>query len=171
MLFVFCFFVFLGSHLWHMEFNQSYYCWPMPEPQQHQIGAITAAYARATATPDPSYICDLYHSSRQCWILNPLSEARDRTHNLMVPSRIRFCCAMMGTPRECSNFILLHVALFFSQYHELKRLFFSSIIYSSLLCHRLIEIRAWTYFWTFYPVPLIYMSVFVSVHIVLKMKI
>ena len=25
-------------------------------------------------------------------ILNPLREARDRTHNLMVPSRIRFCC-------------------------------------------------------------------------------
>ena len=30
--------------------------------------------------------------------LNPLSEARDRIHNLMVPSRIRFCCAMTGTP-------------------------------------------------------------------------
>ena len=29
------------------------------------------------------------HSSRQCQILNPLSEARGRTHNLMVPSRIR----------------------------------------------------------------------------------
>ena len=29
---------------------------------------------------------------------NPLSEARARTRNLMVPSRIRFCCATMGTP-------------------------------------------------------------------------
>ena len=28
----------------------------------------------------------------------PLSEPRDRTHNLMVPSLIHFCCAMMGTP-------------------------------------------------------------------------
>ena len=27
---------------------------------------------------------------RQRWILNPLSETKDRTHNLMVPSRIRF---------------------------------------------------------------------------------
>ena len=32
------------------------------------------------------------------WILNLLSEARDRTHNLMVPGRIRFRCAIMGTP-------------------------------------------------------------------------
>ena len=32
-------------------------------------------------------------------ILNPLSEARDRTCNLMVPRRIRFCWAMMGTPQ------------------------------------------------------------------------
>ena len=31
-------------------------------------------------------------------ILNPLSQARDRTCNLMVPSRIRFCCDKMGTP-------------------------------------------------------------------------
>ena len=31
-------------------------------------------------------------------ILNPLSEARDQILNLMVPSQIRFCCAMTGTP-------------------------------------------------------------------------
>ena len=40
----------------------------------------------------------LYHSSRQCQILNPLSEARDQIHNLMVPSQIRFHCVTMGTP-------------------------------------------------------------------------
>ena len=33
----------------------------------------------------------LCHSSGQCWIHNLLSEARDRTRNLMVTSRIRFC--------------------------------------------------------------------------------
>ena len=47
------------------------------------------AYATATATPDLSHTCDLHHSSGQCQILNPLSEARDRTRNLMVPSQIR----------------------------------------------------------------------------------
>uniref|UniRef100_A0A8D1ELI1 Transmembrane protein 182 n=1 Tax=Sus scrofa TaxID=9823 RepID=A0A8D1ELI1_PIG len=40
------------------------------------------------ATQDPSLVCNLHHSSWQCRILNPLSQARDRTHNLMVPSRI-----------------------------------------------------------------------------------
>ena len=33
------------------------------------------AYARATATPDPSRVCDLHHKSWQHGILNPLSEA------------------------------------------------------------------------------------------------
>ena len=51
-----------------------------------------------TATPDLSCICDLYHSSWQRQILNPLSEARHQTHNLMVPSQTRFRCAMTGTP-------------------------------------------------------------------------
>ena len=37
----------------------------------------------ATATWDLSLVCDLHHSSWQHPILNPLSEARDRTHNLM----------------------------------------------------------------------------------------
>ena len=37
--------------------------------------------------------------SRQRWILNPLSEARDGIRNLMVPSRIRFRCATTGTPQ------------------------------------------------------------------------
>ena len=58
------------------------------------------AYATATATPDPSYICDLHHSSQQRQIVNPLSEAKDRIHNFMVPSWIRFHGAMMGTPKK-----------------------------------------------------------------------
>ena len=46
------------------------------------------AYTTATATPDPSFICDLHHSSGQGRILSPLSEARDGTRNLMVPSQV-----------------------------------------------------------------------------------
>ena len=40
-------------------------------------------YATATAMPDPSRVCDLHHCSQQCWILNPLSEARDQICILM----------------------------------------------------------------------------------------
>ena len=56
------------------------------------------AYATATATPDLNCICDLHHSSQQHPILNGLSQARDHTSNLMVPSQIHFHCAMTGTP-------------------------------------------------------------------------
>ena len=57
------------------------------------------AYATATATWDPSHVCDLHHSSWQRQILNPLREARDRTCNLMVPSRIHFCCTQRNSCR------------------------------------------------------------------------
>ena len=36
--------------------------------------------AYATAMWDPSHTCNLCHRLRQCWILNPLSKARDQTH-------------------------------------------------------------------------------------------
>ena len=47
------------------------------------------AYTTATVTQDPSPVCDLCCSLQQHWILNPLSKARDRTCNPMVPSQIR----------------------------------------------------------------------------------
>ena len=37
------------------------------------------AYTTVSAMPYPSLICSLYHSSLQCWILNPRSELRDQT--------------------------------------------------------------------------------------------
>ena len=42
---------------------------------------------------------------------------------------------------------------------------FLSLLYSWLLCHKLIDhgLLAWVYFWTFYPLPFIYMSAFVPV--------
>ena len=42
--------------------------------------------------------------------------------------------------KKCSNLILLHVAVCFSQHHLLKRLLFS-IAYSCRFCHRLIDHR------------------------------
>ena len=57
------------------------------------IGAVAASLHTATATarPDPSCVCNLHHSSWQCWILNPLSKARDLTYVLMDANQIRFC--------------------------------------------------------------------------------
>ena len=48
-------------------------------------GQVRAAAATATAMSGPSRICDV-HSSWQCWILNPLIEARDWIHILMDTS-------------------------------------------------------------------------------------
>ena len=57
------------------------------------------AYTTATATLDLSHICDLHCSLWQCWILNPLTKARDRTCVLMDTSQICFCWATTGTPQ------------------------------------------------------------------------
>ena len=70
------------------------YFWTVPvacggSQARSLIGTQLPAYATATATRDPSHVCDLHHSSRQRWILNPLREARDRTCSLMIPSQIR----------------------------------------------------------------------------------
>ena len=45
------------------------------------------ACTTAIAITDLSCVCDLHHSSWQCQLLNPLSEARDRTHILMDTSQ------------------------------------------------------------------------------------
>jgi len=41
---------------------------------QDGIWAAAEAYTTATATPDPSRVCDAHCSSWQCWILNSPSE-------------------------------------------------------------------------------------------------
>ena len=82
------FFAFLGSHMQHMEVPS------LGVKSELQL----LAYTTVTATQDLSCFCKLHHSSQQCWILNPLIEARDETHNLMIPSQIHFRCATTGTP-------------------------------------------------------------------------
>ena len=73
---LFVLFVFiLGSHLKHVEVPR--------------LGGQSelSSYTIATAMWDLSRVCDLYHSSRQCWILNPLNEGRDRTPTSRFPVR------------------------------------------------------------------------------------
>ena len=48
------FFFFLGPHLWHMEVSR------LGVESELQL----LAYAPATATPDPSCVCNLHHSSQ-----------------------------------------------------------------------------------------------------------
>ena len=92
--FFFFFFYCLGPHPGHMEVPRLGFLLELQLP----------AYARATAMPDLNCILDLHHSSQQCQILNPLSEARDRTCNLMVPRWVCLHCATTGIP----SIVFLH---------------------------------------------------------------
>ena len=80
---------FLGPRPWHME---------VPRLRTELELQLLACSTTATEMPDPSHVWDLHHSSRQHWILNPLSEARDWTCVLKDVSQIHFCWAMTGTP-------------------------------------------------------------------------
>ena len=84
--FVCLLFCFLGPLPWHIEAPR------LGVESELQLPAYTTGYAGSKR------VCDLHHSSWQRWILDPLSEARDGTHSLVVSSRICFCCATMGTP-------------------------------------------------------------------------
>ena len=66
-----------------------------PHPRHMEVPRLVVelalqlpAYTTATAMWDPSHVCDLYHSSWQHRILNPLSEVRDQTLILMYTSQI-----------------------------------------------------------------------------------
>ena len=59
-------------------------CRPTPQPQQFR---------------DPSRDCNLYHSTRQHQIPDPLSQARGWTPILMDSSQIHLCWATEGTPQ------------------------------------------------------------------------
>ena len=70
-LFFFFFFSFLGPHPRHMEVPR------LGVKSELQLPAT------ARATWDLSLLFDLHHNSRQRWILNPLSEAKNQTRTLM----------------------------------------------------------------------------------------
>ena len=63
------FFPLLGPHLRHMEVPRLGVELELPPP----------AYTTATATPEQSRIRDLHDSTWQCWVRDPLNEARNRT--------------------------------------------------------------------------------------------
>ena len=79
---------------------------------------------------------------------------------LIFRSLIYFEFIFVYGVRKYSNFILLHVAVQFSQHHLLKRLSLSHCIYilASFVKNK-VPIGAWVYFQAFYLVPLVYISV------------
>ena len=90
LVFCFCFcFCFLGPQVQPMEVPRL----------EVESDLQPPAYTIATATWDLRRICDLHHSSRQCQILNPLSKAWDRTHNLMDISWVLSAEPLLGTPQ------------------------------------------------------------------------
>ena len=92
---LFCFFVFVGLHPRYVEVPR--------------LGVKSELQLPATAIWDLSHVCDLHHSSRQCWLLNPLSEARDQTSVLMDIGQICYHCATVGTPGHCFVLALIHL--------------------------------------------------------------
>ena len=58
-------------------------------------------YTTDTATLDPSHICNLCSSLWQCWILNPLSEARDQT------TSSQRLCQVLNWQSHNGNFIFI----------------------------------------------------------------
>ena len=85
------FWVFLGLYQQHMEVPRL--------GVKSELQLLT--YATATATQDLSHIYDPHHSSWQRQILNPLTEAKDRTHVLTDASRVHYRRATVGTPILC----------------------------------------------------------------------
>ena len=70
-IFFFFFFFLLRPYLQHMEVPRL------------EVKSELQLLTYATATQDPSHVCDLCHRSQQLQILNPLSQARNRTNTLM----------------------------------------------------------------------------------------
>jgi len=83
----------------HVPANGLFFFFLGLRPQHMEIPRLQLpAYTTATATQDPSHICNLYHSSWQHWILNPLNKTRDQNHIFMDASQVHYHWATMGTP-------------------------------------------------------------------------
>ena len=92
-----------------------------------------------------------------------LSSKSFTVSGLTFRSFIHFEFIFVYSVRKCSNFILLHVAVQFSQHFLLKSLSLPPLYILAPFVKNKVPMGAWVYFWAFYFVPLIYISVFVPV--------
>ena len=84
------------------------------------IRAAAASLQYSHSTSGLDHVCDLHHSSWQCWVLIPPS-ARDQTHILRGPSQDCYLWVTTGTPvSQC--LLLSHLLIFFESFwpHHLQ---------------------------------------------------
>lgn len=104
-------FTFLGPHLRRMKVPK------LGGKSELQL----LACAIATASRDQNHICNLYHSSQKCWILNPLKKAKDWTLILVDTSGV---C----NPSESTDFLLAILCWKLPEDQDFSYMYF-------LLCH------------------------------------
>ena len=81
-----------------------------------QIGAVSAGLCHSHSNIDLNCTCHLQHRSQQCWILNPLSEARDQTCILMDISWFVSAEPRWELPRY--DLKIIHIAIFLGEFLE-----------------------------------------------------
>ena len=79
------------------------------------------------------------------------------TFRSLIHFEFIFVCGV----KECSNFILLHVQ--FSQHEFIEEAVFAPLYILASFVKNRVPIGAWVYFWAFYLVPLVCISIFVPV--------
>ena len=82
---------------------------------------------------------------------------------LTFRSLIHFEVIFVYVVRKCSNFILLHVTVWFFPAPFIEEAVFAPLYIFASFVKNKVAIGAWIYFWAFYLVPLVYISVFVPV--------
>ena len=90
------------------------------------IGAPASGLRHSHRNAGLSRVCGPHQSSRKCWILNPLSEAKDRTLIFVYSSRVCYHWATAGTPTAseilCGNISLTSINLNLSHCYTTLRL-------------------------------------------------
>ena len=109
---------FSGLHPWHVEVPRL----------GAELELWVPIYATATAMWDPSHVWDLHHSSQQCQIPNPLSEARPGIEPSCLWMSVGFIMA------EPWQELLSLFSFSFSWYHRMWSIFSHAYLPSVCLC-------------------------------------